>query len=327
MQLHNVRASVRGLNGPIEISSAQLLLLPNEARVEKLSARAIDALWTGSVVLPRGCGVPGACMARFDLNTEEIGMDEISEWVGSRPSERSWYQRLTSAEPAASSFLKDLRATGGVNIHRLRIRNLVAGNVSAVLNLDRGKVKVSELQADVLGGKQRGDWQLDFAAPTPTYTGSGALTGISLQQVADAMHDEWISGTAGGTYQITASGADATAFWQSAEGVLQFDVRSAVLSHISLGSDEGPVRVARWQGRAQLRGGKIEIDQGKLNSPAGVYEIGGTASLGRVLNLKLTQPGDSKAGAGVLVYGITGTVAEPRVAVTPSPQTQARLKQ
>ncbi len=266
-------------------------------------------------------------MVRFDLNTEEIGMDEISEWVSSRPSERSWYQRLTSTEPASPSFLQDLRATGGVNINRLRIRNLVAGHVSAMLDFERGKVKVSELQAEVLGGKQRGDWQLDFAAPTPAYTGSGTLTGISLQQVDDAMHDEWISGTAGGAYQITASGADAATFWQSAEGVLQFDLRGGVLSHISLGSDEGPLRVAHWQGRARLRGGKIEIDQGKLNSPAGVYEIGGTASLGRVLDLKLTQSGDSKAGAGALVYGITGTVAEPRVTVTPSPQTQARLKQ
>ena len=74
VQLHNVRATARGVNGPIEISSAELRLLPDEARVENLSARAADAHWTGSVALPRGCGMPGACLVRFNLNTDQIGL-------------------------------------------------------------------------------------------------------------------------------------------------------------------------------------------------------------------------------------------------------------
>jgi len=99
------------------------------------------------------------------------------------------------------------------------------------------------------------------------------------------------------------------------------------LSHISLAGDEGPLRIARWQGRARLRNGKIEIEKGKLVSPAGAYDVGGTASLGRVLDFKLARSTDMRsAGAGALAYSITGTVAEPRVALTPTPETQARLK-
>ena len=77
VQLHNVRATVRGVSGPIEISSAELQLLPDEARVEKLNAQAADAHWTGSVALPRGCGMAGACLVRFNLNTEEIGLSDL----------------------------------------------------------------------------------------------------------------------------------------------------------------------------------------------------------------------------------------------------------
>ncbi len=140
------------------------------------------------------------------------------------------------------------------------------------------------------------------------------------------MHDPWISGTAGGTYQITASGTDSAAFWESAEGGLRFDVRDGVLSHISLANDEGPLRVARWLGQAHLRDRKIEIEKGQMVSSAGAYEITGTASLGRELDLKLTRSTDVKpARAGSLVYSITGTLAEPRVALT-TPETQARLK-
>jgi len=325
-QLHNLRATVRGINGPIEISSAELLLAQDGVRVEKLNVQAADARWTGSMALPRGCGMPGTCLIRFNLNAEELGLSDLDEWLSSPPSRRRWYQVLTSAEPT-SPFLENLRASGKVSIGRLRFPSIVADRVSAALDLERGTLKISELRADLLGGKHRGDWQMDLSAAPPRYTGSGTLTGISLQEMADAMHDPWISGTAEGTYQLTASGIDSSAFWESAEGALQFDLRNGVLSHISLASDEGPLRVARWQGRARLRAGKIEIDKGKLVSPFATYEISGTASLGRMLDLELTRGAEMKPDrGGALVYSITGTVAEPRVALTPAQETQARLK-
>jgi hypothetical protein len=326
VHLRDVKATVRGVNGPIEISSAELQLLRDEVRVEKLTARAADAQWTGSLALPRGCGTPGACLIRFNLNTEEVGLSELSAWIGSQPSERRWYQMLSSAEPAAPTFLENVRASGRVDAGRFRIHDIVANRVSAALELDRGKLKISGLRGDLLGGKQVGDWQADFTGESPVYTGSGTLSGISLGQMAEAMHDPWISGTAAGTYQLTAAGADSAAFWQSADGALRFDVRDGVLPHISLASDEGPLRAARWQGRARLHGGKVDIEKGKMISAAGAYEISGTASFGRVLDLKLSRGTVVKpAGAGALVYSITGTVLEPRVALT-TPETQARLK-
>ncbi len=317
VQLRNVRATVRGVNGPVEISSAEMQLLRDEVRVEKLSARAADAHWTGSVALPRGCGTPGACLARFNLNTEEVGLSNLDGWLGAQPSQRRWYQVLSAAEPAAPTFLENLRATGKINAGRLRIRSVVADRVSAAVELDRGKVKISDLRADLWSGKHRGDWHADFTGATPVYAGTGTVTGISLQQVADVMHDPWISGTTGGTYQFEASGADSAGFWKAAEGELRFDLRDGILSHISL--EEGSLRIVRWQGLARLRGGNIEIEKGKLVSPAGEYEISGTASLGRVLDFKLTRGAEMKPA-----YRITGTVAEPRVTATP--ETQARLK-
>jgi AsmA-like protein len=325
-QLHNVRATIRGVNGPIEISSAELRLTSDGTRVEKLSVRAADALWTGTMALPRRCGMPGACLIHFNLNTEEIGLSDLYRWLGSQPEQRRWYQMLTSTKPTPPSFLENLRASGKVTAERLLIHEVVASRVSASVDLEHAKLKISDMRADFLGGKYRGDWHADFAAGPPVYAGSGTLSGISLHEIADAMHDPWISGTATGNYQITAAGADSTAFWQSAEGELQFDLRDGVLSHISLESDAEPLQVARWQGYARLRAGKIEIDKGKFISSVKPYEISGTASLDRLLDLKLTRGPDAKVGTSSLVYGITGTVAEPRVTVTPLPETQARLK-
>ncbi|MGD0567260.1 MAG: AsmA family protein [Candidatus Sulfotelmatobacter sp.] len=327
VQLHNVRATVRGVNGPVEISSAELQLLPEEARVEKLNALVANTHWTGSLDLPRGCGTPGACLVRFNLNTEEAALSDLYKDLSSPPSRRRWYQVLSSSEAAGPTFLGNLRASGKVSAGRLRIRNVVANRVSASLELERGKLKISDLRADLLGGKHRGEWQADFTATPVVYTGSGTATGISLQQIADAMHDPWISGTADGTYQLTASGADTAAFWESAAGKFEFGVRDGVLPHLSLASDEGPLRVARWQGRASLHSGKIEIEKSKLISSAQTYEISGIASLGQVLDFKLARGADIKlAGAGAMVYSITGTLREPRVELIPTPETQARLK-
>jgi hypothetical protein len=327
VQLHDVRALMRGVNGPIEIFSAELHLAHDEARVEKLSAQAADAHWMGSLALPRGCGTPGACLIRFNLNTEDMDMSALSEWLSSQPSQRRWYQMLTSTQPAAPTFLDNLRASGKINAGRLLMHKLVANRVSASLDLERGKLRISDLRGDVLGGKHRGDWQADFTAESAVYAGSGTLTGISLQQMADAMHDPWISGTAEGTYRLTASGADSAAFWQSAEGGLQFDLRDGSLAHISLAGDEGPLRIARWQGRARLHSGKIDIEKGTLVSPAGAFDMSGTASLGQALDFKLTRSTDVRsARPGSVAYSITGTVAEPRVELTPTPETQARLK-
>jgi hypothetical protein len=326
VRLHNVRATVRGLNGPIEISSAELHLARDGTRVSKLNARAADALWAGTVALPRGCGAPGACLIRFDLNTEEIGLSDLYQWLDSQPEQRRWYQMLSSTKPATPSFLENLHASGKVTAAHLLIHDIVASRVSASLDLERGKLRISDVRADLLGGKHRGDWHADFTGGPPVYAGSGTFTGTSLEQVADAMHDPWISGTASGTYQLTASGADSAGFWQSAEGELQFDVHDGILSHISLANDEEPLQVDHWESYARLRHRTIDIEKGTMASPSGAYEISGSASLERLLDLKLTRSADVKAGAPSLVYSVTGTVAEPRITVTPAAETRAELK-
>lgn len=328
VQLHNLRATVQGVNGPIEISSAELQLSPTEVRMEKLSARAAEAEWRGSVTLPRGCGTPGACLVRFNLNTDEVGLSGLHSWLSPPPSRRRWYQVLTSPEPAPPSFLQNLRASGRVSAGRLLLHNLVADGVTASLELEHGKLKISDWRGNLLGGKHRGEWQVDFKTTgAPGYTGSGTFTGISLDQVAAAMGDPWISGIANGSYQLTASGADSEAFWASAQAGVQFDLRDGILSHISLANDDSPLRVERWQGSANLSDQTIEIGKGNLVSPSGEYEISGTASLGRTLDLKLIQGSEAKSTqVGSTVYSIKGTLAEPHVALTPAAETQAQLK-
>jgi hypothetical protein len=330
-KLHNVRVEVRGVDGPIEISSANLDLLPDVVRVAKLNANAAHALWTGWLELPRGCGTPGACAVRFNLSANEVGLSQVSQWVSAGPKKQPWYKVLSPGTPTGPSFLASLRASGKVYANRLLVRDLVATHVSANVNLDSRKLRISELRGDLLGGKQRSDWLVDFSVKPSVYSGKGTVTEISLGHLAaahlDATRDEWITGTADGSYQVTASGLTADEFWQSATGAVQFDMRDGTLPHISLGEDAVPLKVERFEGSARLRDAKLELEDGQLDSPEGQFRVSGTASLGRELDLKLARsPIMNSAIPALSGYTITGTVTEPRVVPLSNPETRAQLK-
>jgi uncharacterized protein involved in outer membrane biogenesis len=333
-KIRNVHAEVRGVDEAIEISSASLQFLPDKVLVTKLTANAAQALWTGSLELPRGCGTPGACTVSFDLATNQLGLSEVAQWMSPRPRTLPWY-RLSANDPVRPTFFTSLHAEGKVTVNRLLLRGLKAdelsagepsaNHVSADVSLDGGKLRLSDLRGELLGGKHRGEWQGDFSVRPPIYTCSGTVTGLALQQLASSMHDDWIAGTASGSYQITASGAVSSDFWESAEGILQFDMRDGMLPHLLLVSDGDPLKIERLQGRAHLQAGKVEIKEGRLDSPAGNFQLSGTAFLSRELDLKLTGKPDATGGAKT--YAVGGTVAEPRVTQVTSPEeTQARLK-
>ncbi len=330
-KLRSVHVEVRGTKEPIEISSATLQLLPDKVRVTKLTANAAHALWTGSLELPRGCGTPGACTVSFDLATNQLNLSEVAQWVTPRARPRPWYRLSANdqAEQTGSTFFTSLHAEGSITANRLLLRSaaanpLSANHVSADVSLDAGKLKLSDLSGEFLGGKHRGEWQADFSVRPAVYTGRGTVTGIALRQLATAMHDEWIAGTASGSYEITSSGAASSDFWNSAEGIVQFDVRDGAMPHLLLVNDGDPLKIDRLQGRAHLQEGKIEIKEARLDSPAGNFQVSGTALLTRELDLKFVSKPDAAGGAKT--YAIGGTLAEPHVTHVSTPETQARLK-
>ncbi len=325
--LRDVRVELRGVNRPIELTSADVKLAPDGVRVEKLSARGGGAHWTGSLDLPRGCGAPGICATHFNLTADEIDLGELRQWLSPRPNPRRWYQVLATASPTDPGFLGKIRASGMIAAAHLHLHNIVASGVSASLDLDRGKLAISDLRADLFGGKHRGDWQGDFTVSPAAFTGSGTLTDISLAQVSKAMSDRWIEGLASGTYAVTASGTSSTEFWQSADGTIEAVGRDGFLPHVALASDSGPLQMARFEGQAHLHGKKIDLKEARLTSPGNTFRVSGSVSLNREVDLSLARsPFTAPLQSTLHGYTITGTLAEPRVVQVPGIETQAQLK-
>lgn len=316
-KLKNVRITAANLGDPVEISSAEMQLGADAVRVSKLSATAAGTTWKGSLEMPRGCGTPAQCPVRFELNADEIALGRVNEWATGK--KRPWYKVLQPGGKAGSSLLARLHASGHLTANRFVIHGVTSNGLSADIDLDTGKLRVSNLTGDLFGGKHRGKWLADFSASPWTCKGSGTLSGISLYKIANQMEDNWIAGTAGGSYNI--SGPCTPAFWQSAEGTLQVDLRNGALPHVLLDEDS-ELQITRLTGEARLADGKIVLDSAKLDSPSGEYTISGMASLQRDLDLKMTRTHAESARSG---FGITGTIAKPQV-LPLSKTEQARLK-
>jgi uncharacterized protein involved in outer membrane biogenesis len=197
------------------------------------------------------------------------------------------------------------------------IRNVIATRVSADVELTKGQLQLTDVSADVLGGKHRGEWRADFTVKPPVYSGKGTLDSIALTQVATAMRDGWVSGTAGGNYELKMAGYSLPELLDSAKGTLNFTMRDGAFPHVLLASS--PLKVRRFTGALVTEDGDLVLQKGTLDSQSGTFLVTGKTSLGHKLDLKLAQ--DHSSG-----YAISGTLADPQVAAAHHPQTEAALK-
>jgi uncharacterized protein involved in outer membrane biogenesis len=317
-QLSSVRAEIRGLNAPLEIASANLTLAEDELRLQNVSTSLAGSNWTGSLSWPRHCSLPQRCPVAFNLHAAQLNTDELNEIFHPHPSKRPWYALLAPSSSPRPSILSELEAAGKITLDRMIIRNLVADHVGALVDLENGKLRLSGLRADIMSGKLEGDWQADFTGQPPTYTGAGTLERVSLEQFTRATQAPWITGTASASYRLTISGYSAAELLASANAAVLFQIRNGTFPHMPLGDAAAPFRIRRFTGSLVFRDSQLEIREGKLEAATGIYQVSGSASPDRNLNIRVQDASHA--------FRITGTLGEPHVVAVSVTQTEAALK-
>ena len=341
-QLRNVRVEMRGLNTPIEIGSATMSLAPDAVRVEKLSARLGSTHWSGAVTVPRPCAVP-PCVFQFDLTADQLSTGDLAEWFTPHPAKRPWYRILNSNfdDTRGLSPLLVIQAHGDLHVSRFGLKKLLATQVATHVEVDRGKITLTALHAQLLQGAHQGNWVIDAsshdasghdasghdasghdaathdesthdgAAQTSAqpvrYHGSGTLQDVSLEQMGMLMNDTWITGTADGNFDVSGSGDSFRELLARSDGKLQFVMRNGSLPHIEIPGSAGPLPVHRFGGELRLKKGVWELSAGRLESRDGFYQVSGTTSPSSGFDFVLTR-GDEQS------WTVTGTMAEPHVA-------------
>lgn len=317
-QLHSVRAQLRGWSEPLEITGADLTLVPDEIQVKNVTAAAAGTTWHGSLTIPRPCGVTGDCPVHFELHADEIASDRLNTLLNPNASQRPWYHFLSS-ENSGTPYLLTANATGKIFADRLMIHALPASQFSARVALKDGRLNLSDMRAEVLGGRHSGAWEADFTIVPPKYSGSGTFERVSLRQLSAAMHDGWVTGSASATYHASTAGLKAGDLYSSAVANLQIEAWDAVLPHITLTDATSALEARHLSAELTLKNQKVAIENARLDTPDRSYQLSGTASLSRELNLKLKREGTPG-------FAISGTLAEPRISPGSSAETQAALK-
>jgi hypothetical protein len=315
-QVRNVRAEVRGLNLPIEISSAAVTLAPEALSMQTISAKTGDTHWSGSVTVPRHCPMPN-CVSRFDLAADRFSTGDLVEWFSPPASQRPWYRILNSADRSAIAPLLAFEAKGVLHLGNLEMNGVLASQLSTQLELNRGSIKLTNLSAQMLQGTHQGNWTIDFSTPPLKYQASGTLQNISLAQLGAAMDDDWVSGIADVDFDGSTSGDSFSELLAEASGKAQFVMRNGSLTHLDFPGTAGPFPVRRFTGGLHFEKGDWELSAGKLESRDGIYQVSGTTSKGGSLKFLLTR-GDEQS------WILTGTLAKPRMERMNRPQTEAK---
>jgi len=318
-QLHGVRTQVRGFNAPLEIAAASLTLTRDEVKVQNLVASAAGASWRGSLLIARPCVSTELCTVHFNLHADEIALDRLNQLLNPTAKIEPWYRALSSSLSSGTPYLMTVNASGKINVDHMVLDKLKASSVTADVELKKGKLRASALGANLLGGHHDGEWQADFTAQPPQYRGSGIFQRVQLEQLAEAMNGDWITGTANVSYQASTSGITSSELFSSTTAHLQIDASDGALPHLMLAATGVPLQMRHLAARLLLQDGKIDVRTGQIETGAEVFHLSGSASLMQILDLQLTR--DDASG-----FSITGTLSQPRVSQLAPSETRAALK-
>ena len=318
VQLRTATAELQGVAEPLQIDSASVLLEDQLIRIASFSAGFKQGTHiTGSASFPVHCTGPENCVVTFDLRTDDTSLARLNQLLN--PSlHQPWYRLLAIGKRNEDALLK-LHASGRFAATRLELGPVVANNVNGSLELSFGKLRIHELRADLLGGHQDGSWLADFTVSPPRFMGNGAVSRVSMTQVATLMHDNWATGSVDAEYSLTLSGLSAEKLRSSAGGDADFIWTAGSLRHVTLDSHGVPVVFSKFAGKISLQDGTFSLADSKMQSNASVYAVKGTASYDRSLAMRLERSGGQS-------YVISGTLDKPSVQPANTPAAEASLR-
>ena len=313
-QLRAVETAIPGVNEKLEIESANVFLTDDRMTVRDLNVHLAGATWHGTVARPRPC--VGACPVSFAFHGDEVSLQRLNQLLNPSGRAQPWYKFLSS-NSGSGNYLLGLNASGTITADKVALGKISGAHLAATVELNGGKVRVSGMNLDLLGGHHSSEWTADFTAKPPTYSSSGKLARASLTQLAPIVHRNWITGNADATYRLNASGTDLSELLASGSGSATVEAHDGSLP-LLISSDNSAPQIRHLSIRLSARDGKIRVEDGKLETDAASYAVSGSVAADGA-NLKLSR----KDASG---FNITGSLSDPRVSQITGPATQAALK-
>lgn len=320
LQLHDATAELQGVGEPLQLAAATATLADQTVTVSSFTAELKDGVSiSGSGSFPLHCVSPESCVLRFDLHTPEISLARVNQLLNPSYQSQPWYHLLAIGQRDENALMK-LQARGHVSAGRVLIGELVASNFVSAVEMNSGKLSLKDIRADALGGHHTGNWDGDFTATPPKYFGSGTVTKIAVAQVAALTHDAWATGSLDGEYTLGIAGLTGSALRDSASGSASFKWTGGSLRHVTLDAKSTPLSFSSFGGQMTLQNGTITCQGCKLLAGSESYEVTGSASFSRTVDVRLESPGHGSS------YVISGPLEKPEVVTVPAPSSEAKVR-
>ena len=324
-QLKNVVARLRGVASPLRLANAHFVADKNSFALSKVTASLamVHSNLELSGSFPQHCesAQNHPCVLQFNIAADQLNTDEVNSLLNPRAQKRPWYAELANSVigPQAKS-LPEFNAQGAVSAGKLIVKSVTLSHFASKVSIGPSRFALDSISADVFGGKYSGELTADFTLGQPVYSSQGRLLKIAMPSVATLMKDPWASGSLNATYKGQAMGWTANDLLSSASGTSMFDWHDGSLPHIDFDGHGKALQFNSFAGSLALKNGSFSVEHGKLQSSAGIYQVSGTASMDRQLELKFVRE-------GMPSYTVSGSLDRPVIAPVKSPTTQAKLKQ
>ncbi len=309
-RLRDIAASVQGIKSRLLLPEADAQLSDTMFEINHLTARfeRFPGEFSGWVKVPIGCQSGQGCAAQFDLHAGDLDVSEVGGLLGLY--QKSWTIPFISSPEK----LPDFRAAGTMSLDKLKLAELPLEQVSAHVEVGDHLLTVDRIAAKIADGSTAGKWTMDWSGPTPRYSGSGTVTGATIERLALSPADatllsDWVSGKTNLRYSLQISGKAAGEMLASTSGQAWFSVANGGSRYLTTEPGKA-MKFQLLEGELTLDRGNMKVLPGKIRTANRIYDIDGTVSLSdRQTRLRV--------GSGTAQWQITGALDKPAVAGGP----------
>jgi hypothetical protein len=317
MQWRDASAEIPGVASPVELSQAHVALDANRMNLQGLIGAVGKTRFTGTATLPRSCAPEAPCDSVLNLQFDEIDPELWNVALNPRVRSR-WYKLFGASEE--HNVVATLKASGHISARHVQLGFTPATNFESDFTLRDGQAELKNTRMALLGGEVEGDWAMHFKDGGPEYAGKGQLARVNIAQLSAATKTNLGTGLLNGRWEAQLSGWNVEDFLKSAEGKAELNWSNGTLRSFAF-DGHAPMKVNNFSATFTLAKGKLSIEDGKLQSGAGVYKVSGTATPGRDLDLQFLAPEGTS-------YRVNGNLQKPQVVALPAAtKTEAKLAQ
>jgi hypothetical protein len=289
--LHNANWKADYLANHVEITQAVLHLGDGEYTWDPVVFSYGPIKGTATVNTPARCSEKQHCASKFQLHFDELDAGALQAALLGAHDPGTLLSTLLSRLGTSSSTKSPAWPSleGTVNADSLILGPVTLADASADLRIADDGAKITNLDADLLGGHVSGAGTMRAAGAAnakPSYTLEGHFEKLSPPAVGKLLGQDWSGRSidADGTFDL--SGFTGTDLAASVNGTLHFD-----WSHGSVGlpedTSDSPVTVPpalahfdKWTGDAEFANGKADLKDSQAQQGARKRDVDGALTLG-----------------------------------------------